>query len=39
VLEGVSTKDEVVVEGLFALRDGAPVSVERADALRALSER
>ena len=39
ILEGVSPKDEVVVEGLFALRDGAPVTVERADALRALSER
>jgi HlyD family secretion protein len=29
VLEGVSVGEEVVIDGLFALRDGAPVLVER----------
>jgi membrane fusion protein (multidrug efflux system) len=29
LLEGVSVGEEVVVDGLFALRDGAPVLVER----------
>jgi RND family efflux transporter MFP subunit len=30
VLEGVSVGEEVVIDGLFALRDGAPVLVEKA---------
>jgi RND family efflux transporter MFP subunit len=29
ILEGVAIGEEVVIDGLFALRDGAPVSVER----------
>ncbi len=29
VLEGVSVGEEVVIDGLFALRDGAPVLIER----------
>jgi len=32
ILEGVEVGDSVVVDGLFALRDGAPVSVEAASA-------
>jgi len=32
ILSGVELGDSVVVDGLFALRDGAPVSVESAPA-------
>jgi multidrug efflux pump subunit AcrA (membrane-fusion protein) len=38
VLEGVSVGEEVVIDGLFALRDGAPVLVEKTSDLGAPSE-
>jgi len=38
VLEGVSVGEEVVIDGLFALRDGAPVLVEKTSYLGAPSE-
>ena len=38
VLEGVSVGEEVVIDGLFALRDGAPVLVEKTAYLGAPSE-
>jgi RND family efflux transporter MFP subunit len=38
VLEGVSVGEEVVIDGLFALRDGAPVLVEKTSYFGAPSE-
>jgi multidrug efflux pump subunit AcrA (membrane-fusion protein) len=38
VLEGVSVGEEVVIDGLFALRDGAPVVVEKTSYVSAPSE-
>jgi RND family efflux transporter MFP subunit len=38
VLEGVSVGEEVVVDGLFALRDGAPVVIEKTSVVGAASE-
>jgi membrane fusion protein (multidrug efflux system) len=38
VLEGVSVGEEVVIDGLFALRDGAPVLVEKTSHISAPSE-
>jgi RND family efflux transporter MFP subunit len=38
VLEGVSAGEEVVIDGLFALRDGAPVLVEKTSYFGAPSE-
>jgi multidrug efflux system membrane fusion protein len=38
VLEGVSVGEVVVIDGLFALRDGAPVLVEKTSYLGAPSE-
>ena len=38
VLDGVSVGEEVVIDGLFALRDGAPVLVEKTSYLGAPSE-
>jgi membrane fusion protein (multidrug efflux system) len=38
VLEGVSVGEEVVIDGLFALRDGAPVVVEKTSVVGAPSE-
>ncbi len=38
VLEGVSVGEEVVIDGLFALRDGAPVMVEETSYFGAPSE-
>jgi RND family efflux transporter MFP subunit len=38
VLEGVSVGEEVVIDGLFALRDGAPVLVEKTSYLGTPSE-
>ena len=38
VLEGVSVGEEVVIDGLFALRDGAPVVVEKTSVVGAPAE-
>jgi RND family efflux transporter MFP subunit len=38
LLEGVSVGEEVVIDGLFALRDGAPVVVEKTSVVGTLSE-